>query len=99
MRRVIRYDGLLPNTMGDSGHRPTMPDDVREMRAWVDANRAGGAPFDIIVEGQTPGKDPAKQSEIVGSYIEAGATWWIESMWDKGIKQVLERLKQGPPKI
>jgi alkanesulfonate monooxygenase SsuD/methylene tetrahydromethanopterin reductase-like flavin-dependent oxidoreductase (luciferase family) len=99
MRRVIKYDGLLPNTIGESGHRPTTPDDVREMKAWVDANRAGDAPFDIIVEGQTPAKDPAKQTEFVGPYIEAGATWWIESMWDKGLKQVLARLKQGPPKF
>ncbi|MCI0527766.1 MAG: hypothetical protein L0Y56_10035, partial [Nitrospira sp.] len=53
--------------------------------------------FDIIVEGQTPAKDPAQQVEIVRPYIEAGATWWIESMWDKSMKQVFARLKQGPP--
>ena len=99
MRRVIQYDGLLPNTFGESGHRPTTPDDVRKMRAWVDANRTGDALFDIIVEGQTPAKEPSKHAEIVHPYIEAGATWWIESMWDKGLKQVLARLKQGPPKI
>ena len=99
MQRVIQYDGLLPNTFGESGHRPTTPDDVREMRAWVDANRAGDTHFDIIVEGQTPAKEQAKHAEIVHPFIQSGATWWIESMWDKGMKQIVDRLKKGPPKL
>lgn len=105
MRRVMQYDGLLPNVMSGPGPQPAYPNDVREMRAWVDANRpqpdkrADTHLFDIIVEGQTPAKEPAKHAEIVGPYIETGATWWIESMWDKSMKQVLARLKQGPPVV
>src|SRR2546430_9689810 len=39
-------------------------------------------PFDIVVEGETPGDDYKKASEIVRPYAEAGATWWMEANWD-----------------
>ncbi len=100
MRRVLPYDGLIPNILeGPPGPKPIFPPQVREMRAWLDAHQQGTAPLDIIVDGQTPAKEPAKHADIVQPFIEAGATWWIESMWDKGIQQVLDRLKKGPPKI
>ena len=41
---------------------------------------------------------------IVSPYGEAGATWWIESMWgsqnEENLRELLlERIHQGPPKI
>jgi len=100
MRRVIKYDGLIPNIMGaTAGPNPIFPSQVLEMRTWLDSNRTGDASIDIIVDGQTPVKEPGKHADIVQPFIEAGATWWIESMWDKGIKQVLDRLKKGPPHL
>lgn len=104
MRRVMKNDGLLPNVMGESGARPALPDEVREMRTWMVVNQSEvrnteRSIFDIIVEGQTPASEPNKQTEIVRPFSEAGATWWIESMWDKGMEQILDRLKKGPPEI
>jgi hypothetical protein len=100
MRRVIKYDGFIPNIMeGPPGPKPILPAQVRDMRSWLDANHKGEKPLDIIVDGQTPVKEPARHAEIVTPFIEAGATWWIESMWDKGMKQVLDRLKKGPPRL
>ncbi|GAB4577824.1 MAG: LLM class flavin-dependent oxidoreductase [Anaerolineales bacterium] len=100
MRRVIQYDGLIPNILeGPPGPKPLLPTQVRDMRNWLDANQSGDATIDIIVDGQTPAKEPGKHAEIVQPFVEAGATWWIESMWDKSMKQVLDRLKKGPPKI
>src|SRR6185436_15536193 len=41
MRRVLRYDGLLPTVFGESGDmREITPDDIRAMKAFVEANRA-----------------------------------------------------------
>jgi alkanesulfonate monooxygenase SsuD/methylene tetrahydromethanopterin reductase-like flavin-dependent oxidoreductase (luciferase family) len=93
MRRVLRYDGLLPNKMGGE----MTPGDVIEMRKYLSGH---GAPdnFDIVVEGETPGDNPEEAREIVAGWARAGATWWIEGRWTAGSEaEVRERLEQGPP--
>ncbi len=102
MRRALRWDGLLPNKFNDDGsHGEVTPDDVREMRAFVERERAGGmSGFDIVVEGETPGDDPMLAREKVGPFAEAGATWWLESRWSaSGVEEVRERIGQGPPAL
>jgi len=105
MRRALRYDGLLPVVMSDDGKFQTItPDDIKEMRAYIQANRTETMPFDIVMEGQTPGDDKDKAAAIVQSWAEAGATWWIEALWNeprnaKGLKTVHKRIQQGPPRI
>jgi len=105
MRRVLRYDGLLPNVIGGDGKvrmSPATPDEVREMAAFIRANRSESesvnASFDIIVEGRTPGNDLGKAVATTRPYAEAGATWWIEAQWtEPDMQKVLARLRQGPP--
>ncbi|MGH2522075.1 MAG: LLM class flavin-dependent oxidoreductase, partial [Anaerolineales bacterium] len=105
MRRVLRYDGLLPNVMDSKGKpRKLTPDDVREMKAFVEANRAEATPFDIIVEGTTPGNSRKKAATTARKWVEAGATWWIEAMWNAvdgpgGLEAVRKRIGQGPPRV
>ena len=104
MARALRYDGLLPNVLGDDGKtREMTPADVREMCAYVAAHRSDATPYDIIVEGRTPGDDQVAASSIVQPWIEAGATWWIEALWPAPDRptdpdSVLRRIKQGPPR-
>jgi hypothetical protein len=104
MRRALRYDGLLPNVMGeDNQHREMTLEDVRTMRDYVAAQRSGTEPFDIVVEGKTPGADPDRAAAIVRGWAEAGATWWIEALWgdpDQAVDlaAVLQRIRQGPPR-
>jgi hypothetical protein len=74
------------------------------MKAYIDSNRTLETPFDIIVEGETSGGDPSQSAAILRSWMDAGATWWIESRWsvprdDEGLRIVLERIKQGPPRV
>ncbi len=113
MKRAARYDGLLPNVMGKNSKvrfGPPIPEEVRQMRAWIEAHRTEttptvstptvNTPYDIIVEGETPGDDPQKARAAIGPFAEAGATWWIEARWTApDMERVLERLRQGPPKI
>jgi hypothetical protein len=103
MRRVLKYDGLLPNVMGEDGKvrmEPPTPDEIQAMRASVEEHRTQTTPFDIIVEGETPGDDPEKAATIIRGREEAGATWWIEAMWSAPkLGDVLTRIKQGPPRI
>jgi alkanesulfonate monooxygenase SsuD/methylene tetrahydromethanopterin reductase-like flavin-dependent oxidoreductase (luciferase family) len=102
LRRALRYDGLLPDKLAPDGTRSELlPDDVRAIRAYAAERRpAGASGFDIVVEGQTPGDDPARASAIVREWAEAGATWWNEAMWDAmhAPERVRTRILQGPPR-
>jgi hypothetical protein len=102
MHRAINYDGLLPAIIRESGGvslDPIRPSELVEMKHFIDENRESDTPFDIIVEGKTPGDDPVKAAEKVASYRDAGATWWIEALWDEpDQKKVFSRIKQGSPR-
>jgi len=103
MQRVLRYDGLLPNVMSVDGTiREMTPDDARAMREYVTAKRSATTPFDIVVEGHTPGAEIDRTAAIVRNWAEAGATWWIEALWGApdrpvDLDAVLQRIRQGPP--
>lgn len=103
MRRALRYDGLLPNVMGEDGvvrMGPPTHDEMRAIKAYVEQNREGTTPFDIIMEGETPGDDPDQAADIVREWSEAGATWWVEAMWAAPqLEDVLARIQQGPPRV
>ena len=104
MRRVLRYDGVLPSMRDEKGQwQQITPDGLREMKAFVTANRAETTPFDIVVEGETPGDDAERAEATVRPWVEAGATWWIEARWEaprnaEGLQAVRERIRQGPPR-
>lgn len=98
MDRALRYDGLLAYAMNRTPG-VVEPGDVREMRDYV-AERRGDTPFDIVMEGETPGGDPERADGIVRPYAEAGATWWIESPWTppNDPETLRERIRRGPPR-
>lgn len=106
MARALRYDGVLPAPMGPDGKfRPLTHDDVRAIRDYARTSRAETTPLDIVVEGVTPVGDRAGGVEIARAWSDAGATWWIESMWDTpGTPEevratVHRRLLEGPPQF
>jgi hypothetical protein len=103
MRRALKYDGLLPNVMGEDGKvrmGPPTPAELRAMKAYIQEHREQTTPFDIVMEGETPGDDPEKAAAIVRRWQDAGATWWIEAMWAAPeLENVLARIQQGPPRI
>lgn len=102
MQRALRYDGILPNVMpADGGARPPTLEDVRAIRDYVAAQRAADTPFDIVVEGHTPGDKRAAANQV-RPWAEAGATWWIEAQWGApdepiNLDTLRRRIEQGPP--
>ena len=105
MRRALRCDGILPVLMSPDGSQADMaPDDVRALRAHVAEQCGGLAGFDIVLEGSTPGEQPAEARATVRAYAEAGATWWIEDVWQNlegpgdGVERMRARIRQGPPR-
>ena len=105
MQRVLRCDGILPCVIGDDRQmRDVTPDDIRAIKAFVEANRAEPGPFDIVMEGETPGDNADQAAAIAGKWADAGATWWVETRWElprdaEGLKLVRERVLQGPPRV
>jgi hypothetical protein len=104
MVRVLRYDGFLPYTADDEGQpRKYTPDEMREMRRYVDNLRPGLPPLEIIHEGTTPADDPVEARSLVQPWAEAGATWWIEADWmlpqtPDGEAAIRARVSAGPPR-
>ncbi len=101
MQRVLRYDGLLPARMTpDGGFVEVTPADLEEMRAFIAEQRTATTPFEVVVEGRTPGHDRWQAVEQVRQWAEAGATWWLEAMWfpPNEPEDVRERIRQGPPR-
>jgi alkanesulfonate monooxygenase SsuD/methylene tetrahydromethanopterin reductase-like flavin-dependent oxidoreductase (luciferase family) len=102
MQRVLRYDGLLPQVLKPTGGTSRSAqradiDDVRAMRAYITAHRTDPTPFDIVIEGETPGDDRQEAARVVTPWAEAGATWWLEALWDADTQdQVRQRIQQGP---
>jgi alkanesulfonate monooxygenase SsuD/methylene tetrahydromethanopterin reductase-like flavin-dependent oxidoreductase (luciferase family) len=94
MARVLRHDGILPYVPGAD----VTPEVVKEIRDWVAARRNLEA-FDIVIEGRTSADDRAKAADEVQPWVEAGATWWIESDWSTfDVEPIRRRIEAGPPK-
>jgi alkanesulfonate monooxygenase SsuD/methylene tetrahydromethanopterin reductase-like flavin-dependent oxidoreductase (luciferase family) len=100
LQRVLKYDGIIVEKR-NVGSQPTelTANDVREIKAYVDANRDDPRPFDVVLNGKIDGLIPSQAQEKLLSFKEAGATWWIEGMWDATEEQAVERIRRGPPQF
>ena len=87
LRRMLRWDGVL------IGPRV----DVRALREFVSERRSQATPFDIALEGETPGDDHGQAAAIVHPFVEAVITWWLESIGGE-VQSMRTRVEQGPPR-
>jgi hypothetical protein len=104
MHRALKWDGIIPQKYKASPSEIMMkPSDIEAIKRFVDEHRIEDTPFDIVAGGQTPAKSRKRALETVRPYIDAGATWWIESVWSadpsKGVEKARARIKQGPPRV
>jgi alkanesulfonate monooxygenase SsuD/methylene tetrahydromethanopterin reductase-like flavin-dependent oxidoreductase (luciferase family) len=101
LRRAARWEGWIAIATSDDGSSMELsPEAFGEMVERVRSERAtlGRAeePFDVAVFGfSEPGG-----SELVASYAERGATWWLESLSPmRGTVEALDALvTAGPPR-
>lgn len=100
MARAARWDGIIPSISVDP-FRAVTPEEVRAIRDWLTAHRRDGTPGEIVLEGVSPGDDPAWVESSLQPLADAGATWWIESRWEapNDIETLRTRVLQGPPKL
>jgi hypothetical protein len=75
------------------------PQELGEIVAYVQAHHREHGQFDVAVYGLTP-SNPDQAAQIVQPWIEAGATWWRESIgdWRGTLKTVRARIRSGPPR-
>lgn len=97
MQRVLKCDGLIPHLMNDEGKFVDVtPAALREMKRYVDTNRTLTTPFDFIIEGSTHELDAAQKKDKLAEWEDAGATWWMESMFNLTDEQIDEKIRIGP---
>ena len=100
MQRVLKCDGLLAEKMNWAGQTEAVtPADLRAMKAYVTAHRTLTTPFDLVVNGKTAGLARPQVQEQLLAWQEAGATWWVEGLWDAAEVDAAARIRQGPPRL
>jgi hypothetical protein len=103
-QRVLRWDGVIPSRMHEDGSFSEMtPTDLQAVRAYLAEQHVRETPFDIVMEGETPGDDLQKALSIVSPLAEAGVTWWLEGVCGipgtrGGDEDRRTRIQQGPPR-
>jgi len=92
LHRAAQWDGAVI-----SGS----PKELQERKAAIEVLRTSSLPLDIITEGETPPDDSARATSIIHPYAEAGATWWLESMWEDANRayDMQTRIRSGPPRL
>lgn len=100
--RAAKYEGIIPSVVGDTAETSALtPETLREIAGWIDDRREGKRPFELVIEGTSPGDNAEAAWEQLQPWADAGATWWLESMWDGGVTfaDLKRRVEQGPPGV
>ncbi|MFJ2780849.1 LLM class flavin-dependent oxidoreductase [Kitasatospora sp. NPDC087315] len=116
MRRAARWDGVFPTRAGVGHTEMMPPADLEAVVGYVRAHRNGDRPdgdptdsdrpdgdrrpFEVVMEGQTAGLEPAADAAVVAPYRAAGLTWWVEKLgWFRGPADLVRaRVRSGPPR-
>ncbi len=99
-RRAARWDGVFP-IHADVGPGEMMtPGQLAEIVQFTLSQRTAGGEFDVALEVQSAGEDPAADFAATEPYREAGLTWWIEALhWERApLAQMRARVEAGPPR-
>ena len=108
-RRAAQWDGVFPIFSGTDPE--SYPAQIREMILFVLDHRESDDPFDVTVQGTTPGNDLMRAADVATEYAEAGVTWWQEAINERRpdlieragkaswLDAVRWRIQQGPPRM
>jgi alkanesulfonate monooxygenase SsuD/methylene tetrahydromethanopterin reductase-like flavin-dependent oxidoreductase (luciferase family) len=98
-RRAARWDGVFPTFEGIGHAEMPSPDTFGQAVDYTREHRSSQAPFEVVLEGQTNGRDRARDADLVARYADRGLTWWVEKLgWFRGsVDDVRDRIRSGPP--
>lgn len=98
-RRAARWDGVLP--LKKTGGFFLGPEDLCELLAFIRQHRPGEAPYDAAIIGTRSGlgKKPATMTKALGELKQAGATWWLQSLFSErnSNERMRSAIREGPP--
>ncbi|MFI2101732.1 LLM class flavin-dependent oxidoreductase [Isoptericola sp. NPDC019693] len=103
LERTLRWDGIVVQVRGATPEEAEAgPEAVRELTGWIAERRGPDAgPFDVVASGLLS-PDRGEAREQARAFADAGATWFIDSWWDPEAatpERLLERVRQGPPRL
>ena len=96
-KRAAKWDGVIPLKVPGG---LLEPEDLRRIVDYVRNHQRKEANFDFVNIGWTTGKNRQANMEKVAPFIDAGITWWLESLWTKRDlpEEMRIRIRQGPPR-
>ncbi len=96
-KHAARWEGVIPLR---APSELAEPEDLREIMAYIKMHRTGRGHFDLVKIGWTSGVDQREDRLKVAPYVEAGITWWLESLYTKqdSPEKTRQRIRQGPTK-
>lgn len=100
MRRAARWDGVSPIALQHDGTMADLtPAEVHLLKTFMNENRTDTSPFDIVIGGSVFKAVHDEQAQAtLKAYADAGATWYIESIWPQhDFDSVRTSIQQGPP--
>jgi Luciferase-like monooxygenase len=96
-KRAAKWDGTIPLR---APGKLLEPSDLFEILPFVKDLRKNTSNFDVVVIGWTTGTNRAGNAEKVSRYANAGANWWLESLYTQrdSSERMFARIRLGPPK-
>ena len=98
-RRAAKWDGVIPLKKGGR----MKPQDLNDIVAYIRDHRESTKPFDVAVIGSrwTGGKRGLKGEKKMASFLEQGATWWLESLYmsRNSLEKMRSEIQLGPPRV
>ncbi len=96
-KRAAKWDGVIPLKLPQE---LLDPEDLHSIVRYVKDRNATKKEFDFVNIGWTTGKNREANSKKVSPFIEAGMTWWLESLYTKrdSPEGMRSRIRLGPPK-
>jgi len=99
VRRAARFDGIIP--ILDPYTDLISPDQIRDLVAFIAANRETADPFEVVIPQMGQTGDEERDRDQMRAYAHAGATWVLDAADPaaEGIDDILARVRLGPPRI
>jgi alkanesulfonate monooxygenase SsuD/methylene tetrahydromethanopterin reductase-like flavin-dependent oxidoreductase (luciferase family) len=97
-RRAAKWDGVIPLILPLG---LPQPEDLRNILAYINKHRTDRRPFDVVKIGWTSGVNRKADAKKMVSFVEAGMTWWLESLYGEinSPKEMRKRIRMGPPRL
>ena len=98
MQRTLKCDGIIAEKR-NPGNQPeeVTPADVSGIKQYVREKRSESESFEIVLNGNIAALNRSQLQDKLLPLIDAGATWWIDGLWEASEEVAVERIRRGPP--